>query len=124
MFQTAESSTVADGSGGVATLERRGHERVRVPLEVRWEGLSGWRAARIYDISMSGCYVEALSHTHVAERLHIEIQTPAGPWLELDGEVIHHQPYMGFGLRFVNLTDSQRDSLAALIEYARTVRPF
>jgi len=98
--------------------DRRQHMRVRFPLEARWEGLSGRHTARIYDISMSGCYVEALSEVPTHERVRFQVQSPTGLWLTFEGEVVHHQPNMGFGLHFVNLSETQRDVLISLIDYA------
>jgi hypothetical protein len=33
--------------------------RVRFPLEVRWEGLSGRHAARVYDLSLIGSFPDS-----------------------------------------------------------------
>jgi hypothetical protein len=92
--------------------------RVRFPLEMRWEGLSGRHTSRIYDISLSGCYVETLGEVQTGERVRFGVQSPTGRWLTFEGEVAHHQPNMGFGLRFVNLSETQRDVLTRLIDYA------
>ena len=101
--------------------ERRHAARVRFPLEMRWEGLSGRHPARIYDISMSGCYVETLGDVQDGEVVRFEIQSPTGRWLPFRGEVVHHQPNMGFGLRLKDLSGPQRETLAQLIDYARSV---
>lgn len=103
------------------TEDRRRHERVRFPLEMRWEGLSGRHAARVYDVSLSGCYIETLGEVQPGERVRFEIQSPTGRWLAFEGEVVHNQPNMGFGLRLVGLSDSQRGTLAELIDYARSI---
>ncbi len=99
--------------------ERRRHERVRLPLEVRWEGLSGRHAARVYDLGLGGCYVETLGQVQAGERVRFEVQSPTGRWLGFRGEVVHAQPNMGFGLRLVDTTERQREVLEGLIEYAR-----
>jgi hypothetical protein len=98
--------------------ERRQCERVRLPLEVRWEGLSGRHAARVYDLSLSGCYVETLGQVTRGERIRFEVELPTGRWLSLEGEVMHEQPNMGFGLRLVNLSETSLGMLAHLLEYA------
>ena len=56
--------------------ERRQNERVRFPPEVRWEGLSGRHAARVYDLSLSGCYIESLGQVQPRERVSFGIQSP------------------------------------------------
>ncbi len=97
--------------------ERRQFERVRLPMEVRWEGLAGKHAARIYDLSLSGCYVETLGQVQVGEIIRFEVQSPTGRWLEFRGVVVHSQPNMGFGLHLVNLSETDHDVLARLLEY-------
>jgi len=98
--------------------EQRQFERVRLPMEVHWEGLSGKHAARIYDLSLSGCYVETLGQVTPGERIRFEIELPTGRWLRLEGEAVHAQPSMGFGVRLINLSATDRDMLAHLLEYA------
>ena len=124
MLQTAEISYTAAPGVAAAADERRRDERVRFPLEVRWEGLSGGHTARVYDISLSGCYIETLGDVQTGERVSFEIQSPTGRWLQFEGRVVHHQRNMGFGLRLVNLSDARRDALSRLLEYARGGPPF
>jgi hypothetical protein len=100
--------------------ERRRHERVRFPLEVRWEGLSGRHSSRVYDLSLSGCYVESLGQVQPREQIRFEIQSPSGRWLSLTGEVVHAQPNLGFGVRLSDLSESQREALTGLLDYARS----
>lgn len=100
---------------------RRRNERVRLTLEVRWEGLSGMHTARLYDISLSGCYIESPGTTQSGERTRFEVQSPTGRWLQFRGEVVHSQTYMGFGVRFLGLSELQRRTLALLIAYAHSI---
>lgn len=99
--------------------ERRGEKRFPLPLEVRWESLSGKYAARISDLSLSGCYIESLAKVEVGEELHFEIQLPAGFWMPLRGAVVYHHPNLGFGLHFVRLTMMERNMLARVLETTR-----
>jgi hypothetical protein len=104
-----------------APPERRLSERVRLPLELRWEGLSGRHSARLYDLSSSGCYVEAPGQVQTGELVRFEVQSPTGRWLRLEGEVVHAETHMGFALRFVDLSESQACVVEELVEYARAV---
>jgi len=101
--------------------ELRLSDRVRLPLELRWGGLSGRHAARLYDLSSSGCYIEAPGRVHTGELVRFEVQSPTGRWLRLKGEVVHAQTHMGFALRFLDLSESQACVLDELVEYARAV---
>lgn len=98
--------------------EQRHHERIRFPMEARWEGLSGKHVARVYDISLTGCYIETLRQVQLNEQIVFEIQSPTGRWLPLQGKVMHFQPNMGFGVGFINISELQRHALAELIDYA------
>jgi hypothetical protein len=42
-----------------------------------------------------------------------------GDWLYLEGEVRHHMPRMGFGVRFVDLETQQEDKIKAILAAAR-----
>jgi c-di-GMP-binding flagellar brake protein YcgR len=101
--------------------DRRRNERVRLAVEVRWGGLSGRHTARLYDISLSGCYIESPGLTQSGECIPFEVQSPTGRWLQLQGEVVHSQTHMGFGVRFFELSELQRRGLALLIAYAHAV---
>ena|SRR5215213_5525569 len=101
--------------------ELRLSDRVRLPLELRWGGLSGRHTARLYDLSGSGCYIEAPGQVQTGEFIQFEVQSPTGRWLRLKGEVVHAQTHMGFALRFLDLSESQACVLDELVEYARAV---
>ncbi|HEX7998842.1 MAG TPA: PilZ domain-containing protein [Pyrinomonadaceae bacterium] len=95
--------------------ERRKEQRFSLPLEVRWESLSGKYAARISDLSIGGCYIESLAQVSTGEEIHFEIQLPTGFWMPLRGTVVYHQPTLGFGVSFANLTMMERNVLARVL---------
>ena len=47
--------------------------------------------------------------------------SPDGEWLALTGEVAHQTPPLGFGLRFVNLSDEQREKLRSLLDHLQPI---
>ena len=95
--------------------ERRKEERVEVCLDAVWDGRSGRVTARILDLSEGGCYVDTLGDCYIGEVLNIKLPLPDGNWLELNGEVAHQSPPIGFGLRFVNLSEEQSEKLTLLV---------
>ena len=95
--------------------ERRREDRFEVCLDAVWDGKSGNYIARVTDLSEGGCYVDTLGDAHVGEILRFKLQMPSGEWLELTGEVAHETPPLGFGLRFVYLSDDQSEKLRSLI---------
>jgi len=95
--------------------DRRTDERLEVCLDAVWDGKSGNYSARVTDLSEGGCYVDTLGAAHVGEILSFKLQSPHGDWFELTGEVAHETPPLGFGLRFVYLTDEQLEQLRSLL---------
>jgi len=99
--------------------DRRNQERLEVSLEAVWDG-SGNRSARITDLSEGGCFVDTIGEAYTGELLTFRFQLPDGNWLELAGEVAHQMRPVGFGLRFVDLSDEQLEQLRQFLEYLKT----
>ena len=96
--------------------ERRNEQRLDVSLETVWDGTSSRKClARITDLSEGGCFVDTTGEAQIGERLTVRIQLPDGGCLELTGEVAHESRPIGFGLRFVNLSDEQHEALRAFL---------
>jgi hypothetical protein len=55
----------------------------------------------------------------MGELVHLKLQLPNGEWLELVGEVAHHTPPVGFGVRFLDLSEEQLRRLRSFIEYLK-----
>ena len=96
--------------------DRRTEKRCDVCLDAVWDGKSGNYGARVTDLSEGGCYVDTMGEAQVGEVISFKLQLPAGEWLELSGEVAHQTPPLGFGLRFVDLSDEQCEKLRALLD--------
>ena len=96
--------------------DRRTEQRRDVCLDAVWNGKSGNYTARVTDLSEGGCYVDTMGEAQVNEVITFRLQLPDGEWLELSGEVAHQTPPLGFGLRFVNLTDQQHEKLRSLLQ--------
>ena len=95
--------------------ERRTDQRVPLNLSARYDGLSGVHEARVEDISMGGCFVNARGMVDSGEVITIEIKMPSGEWLPLRGEVTSCQPGIGFGMVFTFLTAEEENTLQQLI---------
>lgn len=100
------------------TNELRRYKRVPLILEVRLESLSGNHTARTGDISLGGCYIESLGAVVPGEHISFAVQLPTGRWISLRGEVAYRLPNMGFGVRFTNIPEIERNMLAQLIDFA------
>ena len=94
--------------------ERRIEKRFEVCLDAIL-GTGGRSTARVTDISEGGCYIDSMSDPFMDGILEFKIQLPSGEWLELVGEVAHHVPRLGFGVRFIDLDSATREKLLSLI---------
>jgi hypothetical protein len=72
-------------------------------------------------LSEGGCYVDTMGQAHIGEVLAFKLQLPDGEWLALRGEVAHQTPPLGFGLRFVTLSDEQREKLLSIFDHAQPI---
>ena len=98
------------------TQERRTDKRTPVNLTARWDALSGQHDARIEDIGLGGCFVNAVTRVEIGEIVPLEIKLPSGEWLQLRGEVTSYQEAVGFGLQFTFLTEDEETALKQLLE--------
>ena len=97
------------------TQDRRTDKRVGITLTARWDGQSGQHEARVEDIGLGGCFVNAVTRVELGEIVPLEIRLPSGEWLQLRGEVISYQEAVGFGLQFTFLTAEEEAALRQLL---------
>jgi hypothetical protein len=97
--------------------EHRKDTRVSVRLEVEWGGWPSRCPDVTSDVSLGGCYVESLNPVEVGEVLNLSLCLPSSKTLRFRGEVRYHQPTIGFGLRFLELSPIEQATLKALLRY-------
>jgi hypothetical protein len=95
---------------------KRQHKRVPILLEARCANL-GQYSLHTYDLRVGGCYIEALEQVTVGQLVHFEIRLPTGSWMPLHAQVVHSDPYVGCGMKFLGLTPSDQDQLERTIEH-------
>ena len=95
----------------IATAERREHERVPGPFDAWRIGMLE-TPVRIYDISLGGCFVHAMHEQDRGVVVMLKIQLPQNEWIEVKAETLYRRPGFGFAVRFIDLTDEARASLA------------
>jgi hypothetical protein len=97
--------------------EHRKDTRVPVRLEVEWSALPSRCPDVTSDVSLGGCYVESLNPVKVGQVLNLSLCLPSNKTLRFRGEVRYHQPTIGFGLKFLQLSNFEQATLEALIRY-------
>ena len=91
-------------------------EPVTVSLDVVWQGSSGKHDARMSEISMDGCFIDSRAHGRgLGDTVDFKVRLPSQLWVSLQGELIHEDYPMGFGLRFSRLTDGDKRLLAEVV---------
>jgi hypothetical protein len=100
--------------------DRRTNARHRVNLDVEWEGASGRWKGTINDISPAGCFVLGAGEVEDGDRVRVEFPLSSGGAVELFGIVVNHAYDIGFGLRFVELTDMQREFLDRFVDTVKS----
>jgi len=70
---------------------------------------------RIADLSEGGCYVDSIAKVFVGESLTLNIFSGNDKSFQVSCVVAHHSR-LGFGVRFVDLDDSQSSEIRSLLE--------
>lgn len=103
--------------------EKRIEPRYDVCFTARWAGSVGNYNVRITDFSEGGCYVDTIAEVTEGETLLLQILVRESEWFELQGVVAHHSPRLGFGVRFINLDDHQREVIRSLLPGGNPLGP-
>jgi len=90
-------------------------EQVIVSLDVVWHGSAGKYDARMSEISLEGCFIDSMGQEVIGEPITFTVHLPTGPWVMLQGVVIHQEYPIGFEVRFTNLTEENRGLLLQVI---------
>ncbi len=81
----------------------RNFSRTPVSFDVLCDLPSGPLEARVSDISVSGCFVEAAAGARTGEIVSMRIRIDEQEWLALRGVVAFNREREGFGLQFIEL---------------------
>jgi PilZ domain len=93
----------------------RNQERTPLSLDIILEGASGRRNAQIRDISLDGCFIDSVTPIRLGEIVSFKVKASESEWVELQGEVVYIFAGLGFGVRFVSVTESRRSIIEYLI---------
>ncbi|MEK7723816.1 MAG: PilZ domain-containing protein [Acidobacteriota bacterium] len=99
--------------------DRRAVERFIVSIDIEWEGLSGKQIGTISDLSVSGCFVLCSGEVEDGDYVKISFPLSTGKKFEFQGEVTNHVFEIGFGLCFINLSETQKEFLEVYIDTLR-----
>lgn len=109
------SNKVDRRSGG----DRRIAERFQVNIEIEWEGLVGRKNGTISDLSPTGCFVLCSGEVEDSENVKIFFPLTDGRKIQFWGEVVNHVFEIGFAMRFIELSEAQKDFLEKFVDTLR-----
>ncbi len=96
--------------------ERRESERHQVAIDVDWESPAGRKTGTINDVSATGCFVLSSAAVEDGDNIKIYIPMKDGVTVQFWGKVVNHVFEIGFGVRFLGLTDVQREYLKKYLD--------
>ena len=108
--------TIRDRRSG---SDRRRLERFKVSIETEWDGLAGRKKGTISDLSIVGCFILCSGEVEDGEKVKIFFPLTDGRKIQLWGEVVNHIFEIGFAMRFIELTEAQRDFLEVYVDTLR-----
>jgi hypothetical protein len=86
---------------------RRAELRVAGPFDGRRVGPLP-TPLRVHDLSAGGCLIECYYDVAIGRRITLQIDLPGEGWVTLEAETLYLRDNVGFAVRFVDLTDSNR----------------
>jgi hypothetical protein len=102
----------------IIAKERRRTERAHIYLDAQWTGQYSLSKGTISDVSEEGCFVLTSGKVKRKEIVKLKIETPTSKTLEVKGKVIYFYQEIGFGLCFTDMSETERELLALLIDYS------
>jgi hypothetical protein len=116
----SEDTILADDPR-IERVEQRADERLKVYLNVMWEGVLGRDKGTISDISQGGCFILSGAKVIPQELIRVEIQFPTDEWVTTWGEVANYTEEIGFGIRYTEF-DEGREKYDDLIRCVQQIQ--
>lgn len=88
---------------------------MRGPFDGSWTGGGGTGKARVTDLSLGGCYIDALNPQRPGDPIQLDIALPEGV-VSATGAVVYAVPNQGYAVRFVGLPSEAEDVLRRAVE--------
>ncbi|MGI8467414.1 MAG: PilZ domain-containing protein [Pyrinomonadaceae bacterium] len=99
--------------------DRRTKNRLKSNIEIEWEGLIGRKNGTINDLSVLGCFVLCSGEVTDGENVKIYFPLTDGRKIGLWGEVVNHFYEIGFAVKFIELSDAQKEFLEVFVDTLR-----
>jgi hypothetical protein len=91
--------------------DRRKFPRYTVSVEIEWENAKGRKKGTVSDISLQGCFVLCSGEVENGETVKLFLPISDGMKGQFIGEVVNHFYEIGFGVKFIELGEAQKNFL-------------
>ncbi len=110
-------------ANGITSNDRRKDERVAYLCEVQCEGANDRRfTTRINDISVGGAFIDSMISLRVGSILKLIFRVHSAEITTM-GEVRYSMPWIGMGIRFVDLSPEYGAAIASVVGENSHTRP-
>ena len=92
-------------------IERRVEDRIRLTVDIEWDSNDGRHPGTLSDLNSTGCFILASGFFTEGATVRVHLPITESDIFVAVGEIVNQYPDLGFALRFMNLTDEQRQSL-------------
>lgn len=99
-----------DLNDALSASERRGSDRKKLIVDVRFDGGDGTGIANTRDIGLGGLYMTTTAPLDMGTPILMTLNL-ADRTLHLKGTVVYSDPGHGVGVRFKDLNDEEREFL-------------
>jgi hypothetical protein len=109
--------TDTDLNDARSASERRGSDRKKLIVDVRFDGGDGTGIANTRDIGLGGLYMTTTAPLAMGTPIVMTLTVGDRP-MQLNGTVVYSDPGHGVGVRFKELKDEERDFLTRELNLA------
>jgi hypothetical protein len=95
--------------------DRRRSPRIVGPFDGRRMGAIT-RAIRIYELNVGGCLIECYDAIAIGRRIDLQIDLADEGWISVEAETLYLREHFGFAVRFVNVSQANRERIERTIE--------
>ena len=99
--------------------DKRQSNRVSTDVRGSWHRGSVHCLTQVANLSTGGCFIESLDQTPPSGQFRLRLQLPRNELVWLTGEVAHFQLNQGFGVRFLQVSESSRRMLSRAVDALR-----
>ena len=110
-----QQSSGFNGAIGLAATNRRESDRIPGPFDA-WRVGVLHTPVSIYDISLGGCFVNAMHEQVPGIVVTLEVQLPGEGTLEMRAKTLYRRPGFGFAVRFIDMDDQKQARLARALQ--------